>query len=87
MHDWYYYHGGNGYGFPAFAEWYNTLYDSDLPITGENFVTFDYWREARYPEDWNIEEFPDFDAWYGAPQEFPDFATWQEERATAIAAE
>ena len=50
-----------------FAEWYNATYDTDLPITGENFVTFEYWRQARYPEDWNIEEFPDFETWYGAP--------------------
>lgn len=51
--------------------------EDDMDITSESFRSLDYWRRVRYPEDWDIEEFPTFETWYGAEPEFPDFATWQ----------
>ena len=65
------------HGFPEFPLWYNTMYpDSDMNIVSNSFATFDYWRGTRYPEDWDIEEFPSFETWYGAEPEFPDCGTW-----------
>lgn len=92
QNDWYDYHpealaahGGQidyntgRHGFPEFPEWYNTMFpEDDMDITSESFRSLDYWREVRYPEDWEIEPFPDFDTWYGAEPEFPDFATWKQ---------